>query len=302
VSKTIQWPVKTREMHSHHLNSTMWNDFKFRDDDIIISTYGKSGTTWMQQMLAQMLLGPDPELTVAEMSPWIDLRVPPKEVKLPAVEAQQHRRFIKTHLPVDALVFSPKAKYLYIGRDARDVVWSLHNHHSKANADWYHALNDSPGRVGPPIERPTDDLRQYWLDWFRKDGYPFWSFWENVQSWWAARELPNVMLVHFNDLKRDLPGQMRRIAAFLDIQVKPADWPKILEYCSFEWMKQNATKAVPLGGAFWEGGAQTFVHKGSNGRWTDTLTAADSAEYEAMAVQKLGAECARWLAHGSASD
>ena len=42
------------------------------------------------------------------MSPWLDLRVPPKEAKLPEVEAQTHRRFIKTHLPVDALVFSPK--------------------------------------------------------------------------------------------------------------------------------------------------------------------------------------------------
>ena len=34
----ITWPIKTREMHSHHLDSTFWNDFKFRDDDIIIST------------------------------------------------------------------------------------------------------------------------------------------------------------------------------------------------------------------------------------------------------------------------
>ena len=67
------------------------------------------------------------------MSPWLDLRVPPKAVKLPLVEAQTHRRFLKTHLPVDALRFSPKAKYLYIGRDGRDVVWSMYNHHVNAN-------------------------------------------------------------------------------------------------------------------------------------------------------------------------
>ena len=86
------------------------------------------------------------------MSPWLDLRVPPKAVKLPVVEAQTHRRFLKTHLPVDALVFSPRAKYIYIGRDARDVVWSFYNHHVNANETWYSALNDTPGRVGPPIE------------------------------------------------------------------------------------------------------------------------------------------------------
>ena len=109
---TPTWPKKTREFHNHHFDSTIWNEFKFRDDDIIISTYAKSGTTWMQQMVGQMLLGPDPELAVAEMSPWLDLRVPPKQVKLPLVEAQTHRRFLKTHLPVDALVFSPRAKYV----------------------------------------------------------------------------------------------------------------------------------------------------------------------------------------------
>ena len=89
---TISWPVKKREFHNHHFDSTVWNDFRFRDSDIIISTYAKSGTTWMQQIVGQMLLGPDAELAVADMSPWLDLRVPPKEIKLPLVEAQTHRR------------------------------------------------------------------------------------------------------------------------------------------------------------------------------------------------------------------
>ena len=118
-------PQKTRDLHNHHFDSTIWDDFRFRDDDIIISTYAKSGTTWMQQIIAQMILGGDPDAEVAELSPWMDLRIPPKEVKLQAVEAQTSRRFLKTHLPVDALVFSPKAKFLYIGRDGRDVVWSI---------------------------------------------------------------------------------------------------------------------------------------------------------------------------------
>lgn len=292
------WPRKTRELHSHHFDSTVWNDIVFRPDDIVVATYAKSGTTWTQQMLAQMLLGPDPNLEVAEMSPWVDLRVPPKAVKLPALEAQTHRRFLKTHLPVDALVFSPQAKYLYIGRDARDVVWSLYNHHANANALWYQALNDTPGRVGPPIEPPPADIHQYWRDWFEGDGYPFWSFWENARSWWAIRDLPNVQFVHFANLKRDLPGEMQRIAAFLDIHVDETKWPAILEYCSFDWMKANATKSTPLGGAVWDGGAQVFINKGVNGRWRDVLSAEESAAYEARAEAELGAACARWMQSG----
>jgi len=236
---------------------------------------------------------------VAELSPWLDLRVPPKTVKLGAVEAQTHRRILKTHLPVDALVFSPRSKYLYIARDGRDVVWSLYNHHANANSAWYAALNDTPGRIGAPIEPPPADIRQYWRDWLDRDGHPFWPFWAHVRSWWAIRHLPNVMLLHFADLKRDMPGQMRRIAAFLDIDIDEARWPAIVEYCSFDWMKRNATQSVPLGGAFWDGGAETFIHKGVNGRWADTLTPEDCAEYEARAERELGVACARWLANGA---
>ncbi len=291
-------PEKTRELHSHHFDSTIWNDLKFRDDDIVIATYAKSGTTWTQQMIGQMLFGGDPSLEVAEMSPWLDLRVPPKEVKLPLVEAQTHRRFLKTHLPVDALVFSPSARYVYIGRDGRDVVWSLYNHHANANETWYSALNDTPGRVGPPIGPPHPDIRQYWRDWLERDGFPWWSFWENIRSWWEIRELPNVLLVHFEALKRDMPSEMRRLAGFLDIDIDESRWDAIVEYCSFEWMKRNATKSVPLGGAFWDGGAQVFINKGVNGRWRETLTSEESAEYEARAEQELGPQCAHWLRTG----
>lgn len=288
-------PRKTRELQNHHFDSTIWNDFRFREDDVVVSTYAKSGTTWMQQIVGQILFGPDPELAVSEMSPWVDLRVPPKAVKLPEIEAQTHRRFLKTHLPVDALVFSSQAKYIYIARDGRDVVWSMYNHHANANQHWYEALNDTPGRIGPPIERPPEDIRQYFRDWLDRDGHPFWPFWENVRSWWNIRDLPNVKLVHFAEMKRDMPGMMRQIADFLEADVDPVNWPEIELYCSFDWMKTNAVKSTPMGGAFWDAGADTFINKGTNGRWQQVLSAEDSATYEARAIAELGAECAEWL-------
>jgi len=294
----IQWPQKRRELHNHHFDSTVWNDFAFRDDDIVIGTYGKSGTTWVQQIVGQLLFDGAEGLEVATMSPWLDLRVPPKEVKLPALEAQTHRRFVKTHLPVDALVFSPRAKYIYIGRDGRDVIFSMYNHHANANEHWYSALNDTPGRVGPPIDKPPADIRQYYREWLMGDGYPFWPFFDNVRSWWQVRDLPNVMLLHFSRLKQDLPGEIRRVAAFLDIHIEEARFPAIVEHCGFGYMKQNASKAVPLGGAFWEGGAETFIHKGVNGRWREVLSPEESTAYEMKARAELGEACAAWLAGG----
>jgi aryl sulfotransferase len=291
-------PTKQREFHNHHFDSTIWNDFEFRDDDIIIATYAKSGTTWVQQIISQLLFDAAEGLEVAEMSPWLDLRVPPKEIKLAAVAAQQHRRFIKTHLPVDALVFSPKARYVYIGRDGRDVVWSMYNHHANANDKWYGALNDSPGRVGPPIEKPPASVRQYFLDWLDNDGHPFWPFWENVRSWWAVRELSNVRPVHFANLKRDLRGEIEGIASFLGIEAGAQQLDVIVEHCSFDYMKAHAVKSVPLGGAFWDGGATTFINRGTNGRWREALTPADIERYERTAQEQLGEECAHWLATG----
>jgi aryl sulfotransferase len=74
---------------------------------------------------------------------------------------------------------------------------------------------------------------------------------------------------------------MRRVAAFLEIPIDESRWDAIVEYCSFEWMKTNAAKVTPFGGTVWEGGGRTFIHKGVNGRWSDTLTAEEIAEYEA---------------------
>ena len=294
----IQRPEKTREMHNHHMDSTIWNDLKFRGDDIVVATYLKAGTTWTQQIVAQLLFGPDPDLQLWELSPWLDRRMSPKEVTLPFVEAQTHRRILKTHLPLDALVFSPKAKYLYAGRDGRDIAWSLHNHLYKFTPSSYERVNNTPGRVGPPLDPPSSDVHLFWRAWLEGDGYPFWPFWEHVRGWWAQRDLPNVMLLHFSDLKRDMPGQMRRIAAFLDIPTDEAQWEEIVQYCSFDWMKRNADRVSPAEGNFWEDGAQTFINKGTNKRWQQTLTVEEVVAYEKRAVEELGAECARWLANG----
>jgi aryl sulfotransferase len=290
----IIWPKKTRDLHNHHMNSTVWDQFKMRDDDIVLATYAKSGTTWTQQILAQLIFNGSPTVDTAVASPWVDLRIMPPEA-IAALEHQPHRRFLKTHLPLDALVFSQRAKYIYVGRDGRDVVWSMYNHHANANSIWYDALNNTPGRVGPPIEPPPASVHDYYRDWMAKDGFPFWSYWDNVRSWWSARNLPNVKLLHFNELKRDLPGSIRGIAQFLDIPINEDTFPAIVEHCTFDYMKSHAETVAPLGGILWEGGARTFINKGTNGRWTDTLSAGECAEYEARAIAELGPECAAWL-------
>jgi aryl sulfotransferase len=76
--------------------------------------------------------------------------------------------------------------------------------------------------------------------------------------------------------------------------------PTILDHCSFEYMKAHAALVAPLGGAAFEGGADRFINRGVNGRWRDALPPGDQRDYEARAVQELGAACARWLETGDA--
>lgn len=106
------------------------------------------------------------------------------------------------------------------------------------------------------------------------------------------------MLMHFAQLKQSLPKQIQRIAEFLTIPIDESKWKTILSHCSFSYMKQNAPKTTPLGGICWNGGAQTFIYKGTNGRWRDLLTTDESQRYEQIARDKLGESGAHWLATG----
>jgi aryl sulfotransferase len=292
------WPLKTRELHNHHIDSTRWNDFKFRDDDIVIGTWAKSGTTWMQQIIGQLIFDGAEDVPVIDLCPWVDIRFLPYDEMIAALEAQTHRRFLKTHLPVDALVLSPRAKYIFIGRDGRDTVWSLYNHHAGFSEQFYEMMGSVPGIVGPMLEPPSTGIVEYFNAWLDGDGYPFWPFWSHTRSWWDVRDLPNVLLVHFNALKHDMPGEMRRVADFLEIEVAPQRWPTLIEHCTFDYMKKNASKLSGMLDEVFRGGGATFIHRGTNDRWRNLLSQADIDKYEAAARSHLGADCARWLESG----
>jgi aryl sulfotransferase len=294
---TPAYPRKTREIFTHHIDSRAWNGFAFRDDDIVIATYAKSGTTWMQQIVSQLIFGGREDIDVHRLSPWYELRVLPEEVRA-AVAAQTHRRFLKTHLPVDALVFSPQARYIYIARDGRDAAWSFHNHHHNGNDEYFRLYNSGLPEGFPVLVRGTADPYEFYRQWFDGNGAPIWPFWEHIRSWWAVRGLPNVILIHFNDLKADLAGGIGRIADFLAIDLDDAALARAVEHSSFGYMKAHAASMAPRGGALWNGGAETFINKGSNGRWRDRLTPGDVTAYEQRAVAELGPDCARWLAEG----
>jgi aryl sulfotransferase len=300
MTDSIAGPVAAREIQTRMFDSARWNQVKLRDDDIVVATWAKSGTTLTQQMVAQLISGGDDEVAALGASPWVDVRfMMPLADMVAMLDAQTHRRFMKTHLPFDAVPYSPSVKYIYIGRDARDVLWSVYNHCTSFTSAAWENINAAAG-PWPKWSAPTTDVRQYYLDWLETDvapGFHDLPFWEHVQGWWDQRSRPNVLLLHYANLIADLPGEMRRLAEFLDIDIDEAKFPTMVEHCGIDYMREQAASA-PFMDMMFEHGSSSFFNKGTNGRWRDVLPRPEIARCDAVAAAHLTPDCAHWLKTG----
>ena len=160
---------------------------------------------------------------------------------------------------------------------------------------------DDP-KFGDSFAVIPSDPSDHFHDWLVGDedglGDPGGSYFAIENSFWAARHEPDVLLVHFNDLKADRAGEMRRIAAFLDIEIADRLWPEIVAAAGFDAMK-NASEALMPGAAFaWKGGGKTFLNKGTNGRWHDIYSAEDLARYQERMAAEFSPGLAAWCEHG----
>lgn len=296
--ETVDYPQKSRDINNVLMDTKRWNGFEFRDDDIIINTWAKSGTTWTQQIVSQLIFNGAENLRAMDLAPWLELKIIPFVDIIEQLKTQAHRRFVKSHAPADTLDIQPNVKYLFLARDGRDVIWSWYKHMLHMKDEFYDLANGLPDRDGPPIVKPACTVLEFFHEWMEKDGLYDWSYWAHVQSWWDIRHLPNVKLFHFNNLKADLPGEMRKIAEFLEIDIDEQRWPDIVEHCTFDYMKKNANSLSDIFDQFFEGGLTNFIYKGTNGRWADTLTPDDLALYEKVVADNMTLDCAHWHATG----
>jgi aryl sulfotransferase len=297
ISPTPELPVRSRVYQNVVTDSTRWNLITLRDDDIVIATSQKSGTTWMQGIVANLIfLGQDLPAPPMEMSPWLDMRVLPLEQVLTVYEQQKHRRFIKTHLPLDGLRYDSRVKYVYIGRDVRDVFMSLWNHVRNFSDAAITAFNTTPGRLGPGLQPFPDDIHEYWRTWIAGDDPSMFPL-PHVRTWWDYRHVPNILLIHYADLLADFRDEAERVADFLEIKVPEAVWPSIMRNCTLSEMRAAHAGTERLNTQL-KGGAETFFYKGTNGRWREVLSAEELALYDRAAKRELTRECRQWLETG----
>jgi aryl sulfotransferase len=305
-------------------DSGRWLGFRFRPGDIVISTRRKSGTTWVQ-MICALLIFQTPELPepLGDLSPWLDNMAMPHDFVYAQLGEQQHRRFIKTHTPLDGIPLDPRVTYIVTARHPLDTFVSLCRHNE--------IIGPPPDSIGPPPERrPTgqsrppmppkpprplkplrppappkppasrEALHDALLRWIADDDDPrrypdslpgvMW----HLSDAWARRGEPNVLLVRYDDLLVDLEGQMRWLAGKLGIAVPEQAWPALTQAATFERMRNRADDLVPIPPGISVDTA-LFFRRGTSGAGREILSDEEMAAYYARAARLAPPDMLEWL-------
>jgi len=303
LSRAAQRNLKDRVMDSRH-----WERYKPRAGDVVVATAPKVGTTWTQRIVSLLIFQSPAPVPIMQTSPWLDCRFQiPIDVMIPMLEAQTHRRAMKSHLPFDALPIYDEVKYIHTARGGLDACFSFHNHflnftpQAIANIS---EIDKKDGGQGEPPPPTPEDPREFFHSWMandKRDGAPAAdTFFDLERTYWQERKRPNLLLVHYNDLKADLSGEMKRIAAFLGIETPAALWPELVEAATFDKMKTDGAALLPGIEMAFRGGHQTFLNKGINGRWKGVLSEADVKAYRERAAAELPPGLNAWLENGRA--
>jgi hypothetical protein len=280
-------------------NSSRWNGFPFRQGDIVISARSKSGTTWMQMICALLIFQtPDLPAPLSVLSPWLDWLITPKAEVFAQLEGQEHRRFIKTHTPLDGIPIDERATYIVVVRDPLDMAVSLYHQGDNLDRARIRQLTGQPEPPGPHQVRPP--LREWLLDWIDEDA----SRMEKMDSlpgvmWhlsdaWRRRDQPNIVLVHYDAMLRDLASEMCRLALRLSIEVPPPQWPELVEAATFGSMRSHAAELSPSPAGILKSPA-AFFRRGVSGSGRELLTDAEIAHYRDRVRRMAPQDLLEWL-------
>lgn len=290
-------------------DSSRWDGFPFRADDIVISTPPKCGTTWMQTLCAMLVFNDIAfDRPLAELSPWLDMQTNRLSDVVAGLEAQQHRRFIKTHTPLDGVPAAEGVTYICVARDPRDVALSFQHHwenldqdaflEARARAVGLHDLAE----FGPPRELPEDRAERFSL-WVDAEpgtfvGPSLVEVLHHLRTFCDRRHDDNVQLFHYSDLRSDLPGQLRRLAGVLSIDVPDDRIEQFAAAAQFENMKKRAAELVPdVGNRIWRSN-EAFFHHGTMGQWRHVIGEATLRRYQERVDALLPPDAAAWAHAG----
>jgi hypothetical protein len=288
-------------------DNARWEGFEFRPSDIVISTPPKCGTTWTQMLCALLIFdGPVFPGPLSEVSIWLDQTIRPIDEVRAIYAAQQHRRFIKTHTPLDGLPIRDDVTYIVVGRDPRDVMISMEHHLENMDVERVLALrgqavgNDDldtlPQR--PPVsDDPTERFRTFMNTREFTGVVNLTVLLHHLDTAWQRRHADNTVMCHYADFSSDLPGEIVRLGAALGYDISTEHADELAREATLDRMRSRAEEVMPNAGKIWHDN-RAFFRAGSFGEWRTRVDDSALAEYDDAVHAVAGPELAAWAHDG----
>lgn len=262
--------MKLRRIHGRLSTLQYGLEYDGSPDDIFIVTYPKSGTTWLQMIVYQLTTDGAMDFAhIDQVSPFLEITMMPRGRKISDLRATP--RVVKSHLPYHDIPKGP-GRYLYGIRNGLDVAVSYHYHARKYLAGWEQC---SPGEF---------------FSRFMAGEVPYGSWFEHVAGWLRNEDRLNVLVVTYEELSADLEAGVKRIADFCGITIDPAAMPRILERCSFAFMREHDARfSLPKGGLLPKpaGPEPAFIRRGQVGGWRQELDARSMSVFQEACDRRL---------------